>query len=172
LLVLIAAIALSAIPGIAQQSCENLASIKLANVTFTTVRAYDAGWELPTTPGPFGTPAGQRVSVPFCRIAGYSQPTSDSHIGFEVWLPLAAVGMEIPRSWKSGFIGSIVFQPENSGQEQLCPHQARASDAGYSWAVGIRKLKDWGYRASAGYQPKVIQDLWCAGEVFYWNSCH
>jgi len=27
------------------------------------------------------------VAIPFCRVVGVATPTSDSHIGFEVWLP-------------------------------------------------------------------------------------
>jgi len=34
-----------------------------------------------------------QVSVPFCRIVGVATPTSDSHIGFEVWLPPPRLGM-------------------------------------------------------------------------------
>jgi hypothetical protein len=36
--------------------------------------------------------------VPFCRVVGYATPTSDSHIGFEVWLPL-------PENWNGNYIG-------------------------------------------------------------------
>jgi feruloyl esterase len=177
----LATIALSAIPGIAQQPCENLAAIKIPNVTFTTVKALDAGWELPTTPGMFGTPAGQKVSVPFCRIAGYSQPTGDSHIGFEVWLPPAT-------SWNGrflalgnpGFVGSIVYGGLKTAVQN---GYATAStdtghvDTGYNWAVGHpEKLKDWGYRAvheTAAVAKRVIQGFYGAPVKYsYWNSCH
>ena len=39
-----------------------------------------------------------QVDVPFCRIVGVATPTSDSHIGFEVWLPPAA-------AWNGKFQG-------------------------------------------------------------------
>ena len=82
----------------AQQSCESLASIKIPNLTITSAKALPAGWELPTQEGFINTKAGQKVSVPFCRIEAYSAPTKDSHIGIEVWLPLAA-------NWNGKFFG-------------------------------------------------------------------
>jgi feruloyl esterase len=99
------------IPAAAQQPCENLALIRMPNVTITSAKSITPPWEAPTTPGPFGTPAGLKAEVPFCRIEGYSAPTSDSHIGFEVWLPQAA-------SWNGrllaggnpGFVGSIGYR--------------------------------------------------------------
>ncbi|MGA2564895.1 MAG: tannase/feruloyl esterase family alpha/beta hydrolase [Steroidobacteraceae bacterium] len=44
------------------------------------------------------TVAGILVNGPFCRVVGLSTPSSDSHIGFEVWLPPAA-------SWNGNFRG-------------------------------------------------------------------
>ena len=38
-----------------------------------------------------------KVGAPFCRVIGVATPTSDSHIGFEVWLPPAcAMERQIP----------------------------------------------------------------------------
>src|ERR1700722_13885267 len=96
----------------AQQSCESLTSLKITNVTITLATAISAppDWDVPSTPGRFGTPPGLKVSVPFCRLAGFATPTSDSRIGFEVWLPAAAnwngnyIGIGNP-----GFIGSISY---------------------------------------------------------------
>jgi feruloyl esterase len=44
------------------------------------------------------TVTGILIGVPFCRVVGVSTPTSDSHIGFEVWLPPAS-------SWNGNFRG-------------------------------------------------------------------
>src|SRR5271154_3678103 len=73
------------LPAPAQQSCESLASLKIPDVTITSATSISTppDFEVPSTPGRFGTPAGLRVSVPFCRVAGFATPTSDSHIGFE-----------------------------------------------------------------------------------------
>ncbi len=96
----------------AQQSCESLTSLQIPHVTITMATAISTppDFEVPSTGGRFGTPAGLKVSVPFCRVAGFSAPTSDSHIGFEVWLPIAAkwdgnyIGIGNP-----GFIGEISY---------------------------------------------------------------
>ena len=66
------------------------------------------GWQLPAQSGFASTPAGLKVSVPLCRVEGYSAATSDSRIGFEVWLPAAANwnGMFLAGG-NPGFIGSI-----------------------------------------------------------------
>ena len=100
--------ALVAVPAGAQEPCENLASIEMPNVTFTAATSLAAQWEIPSNPGPFGDPGGRKVSVSFCRVEGYSAPTSDSHIGFEVWLPLASDwNGRFLAAGNPGFIGSI-----------------------------------------------------------------
>lgn len=144
----------------AQQSCESLASAKIPHVTITlaTAVANPADFEVPSTGGRFGTPAGLKVSAPFCRVAGFSAPTSDSHIGFEVWLPLPAnwdnkyIGIGNP-----GFIGAISYA--GLVREVGRGSAAASTDTGHSdvgatseapdkWAVGHpEKIADWGYRA-------------------------
>ena len=107
-LCVISAFILIAASAQAQQSCESLASIKIPHVTITSAKALDKGWELPVQEGFIATKAGLKVPVSFCRIEAYSAPSSDSHIGIEVWLPLTenwngkfyAVG-------NPGFIGSL-----------------------------------------------------------------
>ncbi|MGC2416683.1 MAG: hypothetical protein WA434_02990, partial [Candidatus Acidiferrales bacterium] len=96
----------------AQRSCESLMSAPIPHVTITMATAISTppDFEVPSTGGRFGTPAGLKVSAPFCRVAGFSTPTSDSHIGFEVWLPAAKdwdgkyIGIGNP-----GFIGEISY---------------------------------------------------------------
>ena len=104
------AILLFTLPAAAQQSCESLKSIKIPNVTITSVEAGGPGYELPGQSSSFGNMPPQKIQAPFCRIQAYSEPTSDSHIGIEVWLPDAS-------NWNGrflavgnpGFIGSIQY---------------------------------------------------------------
>jgi feruloyl esterase len=168
---------------LAQQTCETLASVKLPNVTISSARSIDAppDWEVPSTGGRFGTPAGLKVSVPFCRVVGFATPTSDSHIGFEVWLPKAS-------NWNGkylavgnpGFIGQISY---GGLAGTLQRGYATAStdtghlDTGYSWATGHpEKLIDWGYRAvheTTVAAKHLIQAFYgSAARYSYWNSCH
>ena len=68
-------------PLMADDSCANLASEKLKNVTISSAVFMDdpLGFLPPRTPGIFGTPPGLKVTVPFCRVTGYIEPVKNSH---------------------------------------------------------------------------------------------
>jgi feruloyl esterase len=168
-------------PAMAQQPCENLAALKIPNLTITSAKALNAGWELPVQTGFISTAAGTKVSVPFCRIEAYSAPTSDSHIGIEVWLPLAA-------NWNGkflaignpGFIGSIARNGLAANVQN--GYASAATDTGHvdetaKWAVGHpEKWADWGYRAvheMTVASKQFIQTYYGKpAQYSYWNSCH
>ena len=62
-------------------SCKALAGKTVADGITVTSADYQAnGFSIEKT----------KVSAPFCRIVGVAAPSSDSHIGFEVWLPPAS----------------------------------------------------------------------------------
>ena len=74
-------LALLAAP-LAAATCDSLGSLKLPDTTITSAATV--------APGAFTLPA----SLPsfkklpaFCRVQGVIQPSSDSHIEFEVWIP-------------------------------------------------------------------------------------
>jgi len=141
-----------AVPLQAQQSCESLASLKIPNLTITSAKALDKGWELPVQEGFISTKAGVKVSVPFCRIEAYSTPCSDSHIGIEVWLPLSA-------NWNGkffavgnpGFMGSLARGALAGNVQQGGATASTGTghvDDTAKWSVGHpEKWADWGYRA-------------------------
>jgi feruloyl esterase len=180
----LASFTLFSIPGAAQQSCESLASIKIRNVTITSVKAGAPGFELPAQSGLMNTPP-SKIKVPFCRVEAYSTPTSDSHIGIEVWLPVAANwNGKFLAAGNPGFIGSL----SSSGLARIMEsgyvaagtdtgHVDAALQSGFQWAIGHpEKWADWGYRAvhemvvvtkqvAEKYYGKPIQ-------YSYWNSCH
>src|SRR5579875_3430668 len=70
--------AIAARPAGAQEPCESLASMKITNVTITMAEPITPPFEAPSLPGRYGTPAGEKVTVPFCRVAGYAAPTRGS----------------------------------------------------------------------------------------------
>jgi feruloyl esterase len=141
----------------------------------------NAGWEIPATFGMFGAPAGQKVSVPFCRVEGFSKPVPESRIGFEVWLPLAANWNEkFLAVGNPGFIGSIPHGAlANIVQKR---YATAATDTGhvgedYDWAIAHpERLEDWGHRAvheTAVAAKKLIQSFYGKPVKYsYWNSCH
>lgn len=172
--------ALLAVPATAQQPCENLKSVNIPHVTITAATAGSPGFELPAQTGFINTPA-KKIPVPFCRVQAYSAPTSDSHIGIEVWLPDAA-------NWNGNFLaagnpGFIGSMPSNALADIMQRGYAAAGtdtghvDEGFQWAIGHpEKWADWGYRAVhemvlvtrqliQGFYGKPVQ-------YSYWNSCH
>ena len=105
---LAAVFALVSLPAAAQQTCESLKSVKIPNVTITSVTAGSAGYELPAQGGGFMKMPARKIKVPFCRIEAFSAPTSDSHIGIEVWLPAAENwNGKFLAAGNPGFIGSL-----------------------------------------------------------------
>jgi feruloyl esterase len=178
---LLAASLLIPVPASAQQSCESLTSIRMPHVTFTSATAITPPWELPPTKGMFGTPAGQKVKVSFCRVEGFSAPTSDSHIGFEVWLPLAnewngrLLGVGNP-----GFIGGVsrgaLADIVQRGFVAISTDTGHTDD-GYDWAAEHpEKLVDWGYRAvheTIVAAKQLMQTHYGKPVQYsYWSSCH
>jgi len=170
-------------PASAQQPCAQLASLKITNATIVSATAYDASnpFEAQIPPGP-GTPGGPlKVTESFCRIVAYSTPTSDSHIGFEVWLPPASDwNGKLQSVGNGGFIGQIGYQALATGLRH--GYATAGTDTGHqsgndeSWALGHpEKLVDWAYRAVHEMtvdSKQIIQAFYGSGpKLSYWNGC-
>jgi len=95
-------------PGIsrAEQACEALKNLKLDHATIDSAAL--------TEPGPLKQPPGMPFKVPdvtvprHCEVTGTARPTSDSEIGFALWLPPAESwnGKYMQRG-NGGWAGSI-----------------------------------------------------------------
>lgn len=97
------------IVGAAQSSdrasrCQSLAAAHFTNTTITTAKAVRDGTFTPPgeTEAITGLPA-------FCRVAGEIHPAPDSHIGFEVWLPMENWNKKLAAAGNSGWAGSIPY---------------------------------------------------------------
>ncbi len=181
LALLLAGFALVADPAAAQQPCESLKSIKIPNITVTSVTAGSPGYALPGQAGAMGNAPARKIQVPFCRIEAFSAPTGDSHIGIEVWLPAEANwNGKFLAAGNPGFIGSL----NSAGLAGIMERGYVAAgtdtghvDAGFEWAIGHpEKWADWGYRA---VHEMVVVAKTMAEEYYgrpiqysYWNSCH
>ena len=142
-------------------SCSNLASsFHRANTTVTVAQTVSGGtFVTPTVPPQTITGLPQ-----FCRVAGFTTPTSDSHIQFEVWLPEAGWNLKYLQAGCGGFCGSISYgamaEPLRRGYVVAATddgHEASGIDA--SWAVGHpEKVIDFGYR-SLKETTDVAKDL-------------
>lgn len=71
----------------AQQSCDSLAAVKLANTTITATLVAEGPFAGVTGPGAAARP----TTMPaHCEVKGVIRPTRDSEIKFALWLPPAA----------------------------------------------------------------------------------
>ena len=181
LILLVTCLTLVSIPAAAQQPCESLKSIKIPKITITSVTTGTPGYALPSQAGAMGNTPARKIQVPFCRIEAYSTPTSDSHIGIEVWLPAAANwNGNFLAAGNPGFIGSL----SSAGLAGIMERGYVAAgtdtghvDAAFEWAIGHpEKWADWGYRAA---HEMVVVTKTMAEKYYgkpiqysYWNSCH
>ena len=181
LALLLASFALVSIPAAAQQPCDSLKSIKIPNITITSVTAGNPGYELSGQAGAMGNVPARKIQTPFCRVEAFSAPTSDSHIGIEVWLPAAANwNGKFLAAGNPGFIGSL----NSAGLAGIMERGYVAAgtdtghvDAGFEWAIGHpEKWADWGYRAvhEMVVVAKTMAEKYYGKPVqySYWNSCH
>jgi hypothetical protein len=97
---LLSSVAFYAGPAAAAATCAGLAgSLSLPNTTITLAQSYTAGQ---TVTGTTVAPAG------LCRVAGTVQPSSDSNIHFEVWIPTdGSWNGKYEQLGNGGFAGAI-----------------------------------------------------------------
>jgi feruloyl esterase len=177
---ILAVILLVAASAAAQQPCESLMSLSIPNVTIASAKALEPGWELPAQTGFINAPP-TKISAPACRVMAFSAPSSDSHIGIEVWLPVASNwNGKFLAAGNPGFIGSIA----SAGLAGIAQRGfvAAGTDTGHvdersDWAIGHpEKWADWGYRAvhEMATVTKELAKAYYGKSIRYsfWNSCH
>lgn len=131
LMVFMSAMSAQTDPAVA---CASLAEERLPNTTITAAQAI--------TTGSF-TPPGSNNAItnlpPFCRVAGVIEPTSESHILFEVWLPLQKWNGRFAGVGNGGWAGSISF---GALVEQVRRGYATAStNTGHEGAPGVNAAR-------------------------------
>jgi feruloyl esterase len=117
--------------------CAALAAHEISHVRITAAQLVPAQADVPA----------------HCRVQGAAQPTADSQIGFEVWLPASGWNGRYYQLGNGGFAGNI-HQPAlaaelrrgNAVAATDTGHRANAFDA--SWALHHpEKIVDYGYRS-------------------------
>jgi tannase/feruloyl esterase len=183
LVVCLGALALAPARAAAQQSCESLTSVSIPNATITSATSVNPPPDLtiPLPPSPIGPASHLTVANEFCRVAAFSAPTSDSHVSFELWLPIAARwNGKFEAVGNGGFIGQIGYSALaaalNRGYATASTDTGHASGNDESWALGHpEKLVDWSYRAV--HEMTVDSKLIIAAfygqpaKLSYWNGC-
>ena len=128
-------------------TCESLAQLNLAAATVTTAQAIPAGSFTPPNSKPIpNLPA-------FCRVAGVLRPSSDSQIGFEVWMPATGWNGKFQGIGNGGYAGNMDFGGLAGAVSR--GYAAAATDTGHqgsgidaSWALGHpEKILDFASRA-------------------------
>jgi len=144
---------LLATPALAA-TCESLAGAKLANASIQSAQTVAAGDFTPPQAPPLGAPPADYKKLPaFCRVQGVLEPSSDSHIEFEVWLPASGWNGRYVGLGNGGFAGATDYAGLAGAVAQ--GYAASDSDAGHKaiaidarWALGHpEKVADFGYRA-------------------------
>ncbi|NGY03304.1 tannase/feruloyl esterase family alpha/beta hydrolase [Solimonas terrae] len=137
--------------GAGDSKCDALKNLTLDQTLISSVDADRGGYSLSWKTAFIGVPW---LKLPAsCRVDGVIQPTSDSHIGFTVWMPARDWNGRFLGLGNGGFGGSI----EKIGLSFALQHgyAVAATDTGHvasdldgSWALGHpEKLLDYGYRA-------------------------
>ena len=161
----------SSLIALAQQPCESLKGLKLPNVTITSAELIP---ERAATGAP-GMPAPAGNLPEHCVVKAVATPTSDSEIGFEIWLPAAAKWNGKYEQWgNGGWAGSIL--PAYLADGVSRGYAVAATDDGHkgiptdaSWVIGHpEKLVDFAYRAvhlTSVYARAIV-------EAFYGKEAH
>jgi Tannase and feruloyl esterase len=162
------------IPALASD-CEALAGIKLSHTTIRTAQSVPAGAFTPPAAPPI-----KHVSA-FCRVAGVIQPSNDSEIQFEVWMPASGWNGKFQGVGNGGFAGAISYSAMAVAVERGYAtastdtgHVAGGTDA--NWAAGhFEKTTDFGYRAiheTTQNAKAIVKAFYGSGaKRSYFSSC-
>lgn len=138
------ALLVSLAPEASAGTCERLASLKLADITITSAQSVPAG--------SFMTPDGETFSnLPaFCRVVAVATPTPESHINFEVWMPVNSWNKRFRGEGSGGSAGSITYPLMANALQRL--YATMSNDNGHvgsSWTFANppQRVVDFGNRA-------------------------
>ncbi len=158
-------------------TCESLAQLKLPQTIIAVAKSVPAGSFTPP----------KSAAIPnlpaFCRVSGVIQPSSDSRIEFEVWLPASGWNGKLQGVGNGGFAGSIDYGAAGLSGAVSRGYAAAATDTGHqgsgidaSWTLGHpEKIVDFGHRAideSAVKAKAIISAFYGNGpKKAYFSSC-
>jgi feruloyl esterase len=157
-------------------SCEDLAALKLPHTTVTMATNVAAGAFIP----PNAQNAKPIADLPsFCRVAATLQPSSDSDIKIEVWMPSSGWNGKFMGVGNGGWAGRVSYA---ALAEALKGGYATAStDTGHEGATARfvpghpEKLVDFAYRAvhEMTVSGKAITNAFYgqSAKRSYWNGC-
>jgi len=168
---------------LAQTPCEQLQSLKLPDTTITMATTVAAGaFQNPAAPaqGKQAAPASQQILPAYCRITATLQPSPDSDIKIEVWLPAGAAWNGKYEAVGGGGWAGVISYPALATAVQE-GYATSSTDTGHvggnaNFAVGHpEKIVDFSYRAVHEMAVKakaILTAFYGRGpRLSYWNGC-
>lgn len=156
--------------------CGDLRALALAHTKITAAELVAAGdFSLPIRRDGIKPP-----SLPsFCRVTAILQPSNDSNIRAEIWLPVSGWNGKLEANGNGGWTGSI--SPSALAAGLVRGYATAMSDLGHEgssaeFAFGHReKLIDFGYRAAhqmtVAAKAVVASYYGQAAKHSYWTGC-
>ena len=137
-------------------SCESLTTLSLPHARIVAAEAVPAGaFKSPVEAPPWMQNVAQLYkSLPaFCRVAVHANPSSDSDILIEVWLPAENWNGKFQAHGNGGFAGELDYP--HLATSILSGYATSSTDTGHTgtpvdaaWALGHpEKVTDFGFRA-------------------------
>jgi feruloyl esterase len=171
----------------AAASCESLKSMMLLN-TMVQATVVEAGAFVP--PGasgatsPQGPPAASQMfrDLPaFCRVTATIEPSSDSDIKVEIWLPASGWNGKFQAVGNGGWAGAISYPAMAAAlrggyatASTDTGHTGNGGDAGFAFNHP-EKFVDFAYRAvhEMTVRAKLVieKHYGSAPKLSYWNGC-
>jgi feruloyl esterase len=158
--------------------CGALASLQPAGSTITLAEIVESG-EL-ALPAPAGAQQNTLRGLPaFCRVAATLQPTHDSDIRIELWMPVSHWNGKFQAVGNGGWSGAIAYAAMAEALRR--GYATSSTDTGHSgstaaFALGHpEKLTDFAYRAV--HEMTVVSKTLIAGyyatspSFSYWRGC-
>ncbi|MBI3400926.1 MAG: tannase/feruloyl esterase family alpha/beta hydrolase [Acidobacteria bacterium] len=169
----------------AAASCESLKSMMLRDTTIMSARVIDTGAFTPpapagATPPPAATQAFRDLPA-FCRVEAMLEPSSDSDIRIEVWMPASGWNGRFEAVGNGGWAGTISYGAMAAAIRR--GYATASTDTGHAGNGGDasfafnhpEKLVDFAYRAvhEMTVRAKLVieKHYGSAPKLSYWNGC-
>jgi hypothetical protein len=131
------------------QACESLRTFLGPSVAIAQAHEVPAGAFVP--PGPAAADTAFRALPAFCRVVATMNPSSDSDITIEVWMPAADWNGKLQAVGNGAFNGTINYAAMRTALAR--GYATSSTDTGHTgggarWALGHpEKVVDFGWRA-------------------------
>ena len=172
----------SAVPVTSTAPCESLLKLQLPHTTITVAKSETGesyrppAWDVKGPPQP-----STNDLPPFCRVAADIQPTPDSNIKIEVWMPVTGWNGKFEGVGNGGWSGQVWYpfmglalRKGYATASTDTGHQGTGEDANF--AMGHpEKIVDFGYRAvhEMTIKARAIVTAYYGGppKFSYWDGC-